>query len=173
MRDTQLDQRIPGLEEPWTVKHVQLNVDEGRVGIRVEHEPGASWSCFQCGRVLGCHDHAEAPVGRHLDTCWYQTHLHARIPRVNCPAHGVKQVDVPRPRPRTAPRPRHSPLFRPEQKPAGTAGGFSGTPEIGLQTNRPATAPRGFRPPTAADAGRSTCRPSRRATASMWPARGR
>jgi transposase len=30
-----------------------------------------------------------------LDTCQYRTWLHARIPRVKCPEHGVKQVHVP------------------------------------------------------------------------------
>jgi len=95
MRDTQLYQRILDLEEPWKVKDVELNVDEARVDIRVEHERGVRWACPQCGRSLGCHDHAEERVWRHLDTCQYQTHLHARAPRVNCPEHGVRQVDVP------------------------------------------------------------------------------
>ena len=31
---------------------------------------------------------------RHLDSCGFQTFLHARIPRVNCPEHGVRQVRV-------------------------------------------------------------------------------
>jgi len=34
-------------------------------------------------------------VWRHLDTCQYQTFLHARVPRVACPTHGVRQVRVP------------------------------------------------------------------------------
>jgi len=40
-------------------------------------------------------DHVEARVGRHLDTCQDQTFLHARVPRVDCPTHGVRQVGVP------------------------------------------------------------------------------
>lgn len=31
----------------------------------------------------------------HLDTCQFKTFLHARIPRVDCPEHGVLQVKVP------------------------------------------------------------------------------
>ena len=38
---------------------------------------------------------------RHLDTCQFQTHLHAEIPRVPCPTHGVKQVRVPWAEPRS------------------------------------------------------------------------
>lgn len=34
-------------------------------------------------------------VWRHLDTCQYQTFLHVRVPRVDCPTHGVRQVRVP------------------------------------------------------------------------------
>src|SRR5438034_383986 len=33
--------------------------------------------------------------GRHLDSCQFQTYLHARPPRVQCPTHGVKQVRLP------------------------------------------------------------------------------
>lgn len=95
MRDTQLYQRILGLEAPWQVKDVELDVDEGRVDIQVEHEANAGWACPACGRALSCYDHAEQRTWRHLDTCQYQTHLHARIPRVDCPEHGVRQVEVP------------------------------------------------------------------------------
>ena len=40
------------------------------------------------------HDRAGERVWRHLDTCQYQTFLHARVPRVACPTHGVRHVRV-------------------------------------------------------------------------------
>src|SRR5207237_9640194 len=43
--------------------------------------------------------HAEERTWRHLDTCQFQTHLHAEIPRLKCPTHGVK-VRVPWAEPR-------------------------------------------------------------------------
>jgi transposase len=46
-------------------------------------------------------DHAAERTWRHLDTCQFQTHLHAEIPRVECPTHGVKQVRVPWAEPRS------------------------------------------------------------------------
>lgn len=95
MRDTELYERILGLDKPWSVREVQLNVDDGHVDIFVEHAADVRWTCPECGKALGCYDHARERVWRHLDTCQYQTHLHARIPRVDCPEHGVKQVDVP------------------------------------------------------------------------------
>jgi hypothetical protein len=40
------------------------------------------------------HDHREREW-RHLDTCQYRTLVHARVPRLNCPTHGIRQVRVP------------------------------------------------------------------------------
>lgn len=95
MRDIDLYRRVLGLDKPWTVARVDLDVAGHRVDIWVEHAPGVMWSCPQCGRELSCRDHAEERVWRHLDTCQFQTHLHARTPRVDCPEHGVVQVRVP------------------------------------------------------------------------------
>ncbi len=38
------------------------------------------------------YDHVPERVWRHLDTCECQTFLHARLPGVDCPKHGVVQV---------------------------------------------------------------------------------
>lgn len=95
MRDTDLYQRILGLEKPWFVKRVDLQVAENRVDIWLEHPGGAKWPCPKCGQELPCRDHAEERAWRHLDTCQFQTHLYARIPRVECPEHGVLQVAIP------------------------------------------------------------------------------
>ena len=53
---------------------------------------GAKWGCPECGRTVPLHDHAEERPWRHLDTCHCQTYLHARLPRVECPEHGARQV---------------------------------------------------------------------------------
>ena len=95
MRDIELYRQVLGLEKPWRVEGVELDVAGFRVDIRVEHAPGMVWNCPQCGRELSCRDHAEERVWRHLDTCQFQTYVHARIPRVDCPEHGVVQVKVP------------------------------------------------------------------------------
>lgn len=95
MRDTDLYGRILGLQAPWSVKNVELDVAKGRVDIWLEHEAGVRWRCNQCERELPCRDHAEERVWRHLDTCQFGTYVHARVPRVDCPEHGVAQVAVP------------------------------------------------------------------------------
>jgi transposase len=95
MNDTELYRRLLGLEKPWYVDRVQLDMEAGRVDVWVEHERGLKWPCSQCARELPVRDHVEERTWRHLDTCQVQTHLRARIPRVDCPAHGVLQVQVP------------------------------------------------------------------------------
>lgn len=95
MRDTELYQRILGLDEPWRVESVELNVQDKRVEVRLAHPQGQRWPCPECGVELAGYDHSQERTWRHLDTCQLQTHLQARVPRVNCPRHGVKQVKVP------------------------------------------------------------------------------
>jgi transposase len=95
MRDVELYERILGLSHPWRVSDVKLDVASGRVEIAVEHAAEARWSCPQCGREATCYDHAPERSWRHLNTCQLETHLKARVPRVNCPEHGVVNVAVP------------------------------------------------------------------------------
>jgi len=108
MLDTELYQHVLGVVEPWTVCRVALDVEGGRVDVWVEHPPGGRWACPWCAAEssgesaaqaacpgLACRDHAEERVWRHLDTCHLRTYLHARIPRVACPEHGVVNVAVP------------------------------------------------------------------------------
>jgi transposase len=48
-----------------------------------------------CAQELPLYDDAEERTWRHLDSGQYQTHLHARIPRVECGEQGVVQVRMP------------------------------------------------------------------------------
>lgn len=94
MQDTKLFETILGITSPWHISRVELQTEERRVELWLEHEP-TRWRCPECGTELAGFDHAEERTWRHLDTCQFQTHLHAEIPRVQCPTHGVKQVRVP------------------------------------------------------------------------------
>ena len=95
MQDTKLFEAILGLAAPWHVSRVSLDTTGERVDVWVEHDRLPAWPCPQCATAAPGHDHAEERVWRHLDTCQYQTFLHARVPRVACPTHGVHQVAVP------------------------------------------------------------------------------
>lgn len=100
MQDTQLFETILGIARPWHVARVELRTGEQRVDVWLEHE-ATRWPCPECGDALPGFDHAAERTWRHLDTCQFQTHLHAEIPRVQCPTHGVKQVRVPWAEPRS------------------------------------------------------------------------
>lgn len=95
MQDRELYQRILGLCSPWSVGAVHLDVEGRRVEVSVEHPEGTKFVCPECGRAMVCYDHAPEREWRHLDTMQFQTILKARVPRVECAEHGVKQVDVP------------------------------------------------------------------------------
>jgi transposase len=92
MRDIDFYERVLGLEAPWRVDRVDLDVDHKRVDIHLTHDRGLTWACPYCGEGLSSHDHVPERTWRHLDTCQFQTLLHARLPRVKCPEHGVVQV---------------------------------------------------------------------------------
>lgn len=95
MRDIELYRQLLGLDTPWTVDRVELNVKQQRVDVWAKHDKVKAWPCPECGKGGGLHDHDEERTWRHLDSCSFQTHLHARVPRVRCPEHGVRQVRVP------------------------------------------------------------------------------
>lgn len=101
MQDTALYQYLLGLKSPWTVSRVNLDVKEQRVDVWAEHTQDAAWECPKCAKKLPLYDHAEERTWRHLDSCQFQTHLHARIPRVECDEHGAVQVMVPWAEPRS------------------------------------------------------------------------
>jgi transposase len=101
MQDTKLFETILGLQAPWHIARVALDTSGERVDLWVEHAADAAWACPACQQPCPGHDHAEERVWRHLDTCQYQTFLHARVPRVDCPTHGVRQVGVPWAAPRS------------------------------------------------------------------------
>ena len=94
MQDRELYQQILGLRSPWSVAAIHLDVERRRVEVSVEHPEGTQFGCPECGCSLACYDHVPEREWRHLDTMQFQTILKARVPRVNCPEHGVKQTDV-------------------------------------------------------------------------------
>src|SRR5712691_57566 len=95
MQDVELYRHLLGIEQPWSVGRVDLDVAQQRVDVWAEHAECHKWACPQCGQGLALYDHAEERAWRHLDSCQFKTYLHARPPRVQCPEHGVKQVGLP------------------------------------------------------------------------------
>ena len=94
MRDRELYATILGLAAPWTVARVEVDLEGDAVHVWLEREAGAAVACPECGTAQTIYDHREREW-RHLDTCQLATRLHARVPRVDCPTHGVRQIAVP------------------------------------------------------------------------------
>jgi len=76
-----------GLKDPWTLTRIEADLEAGQVDLYVDFLPGSRWNC-------SVHDTVERPW-RHMNLFQYKAYVHARVPRVKCPDHGVKQVKVP------------------------------------------------------------------------------
>jgi transposase len=95
MRAIALWTRLLALEKPWTIERVSLDARERSLDIRLVHRRNAAFPCPECGRRAPLYDHAPARSWRHLDHGDCVTHLHAQVPRVDCPVHGIRRVHVP------------------------------------------------------------------------------
>ena len=94
MDDRALYATILGLDAPWEVERVELKATEQVVHVWVTAPDGTSFVCPECGTASPIYDHGERSW-RHLDTCQFQTLLHAAVPRVTCTTHGVRTIRVP------------------------------------------------------------------------------
>jgi len=94
MHDRELYAQILGIAAPWRVKDVILRLQEGEVEVHLARDENSLLSCPECGKVCSGYDSRERRW-RHLDTCQYQTILVAKVPRVECSEHGIKQIKVP------------------------------------------------------------------------------
>lgn len=85
------------IEEPWYVFHHALDETTGELNIYLEYRRGALFACPNCG-YSHCHVHDiqdQDRTWRHLDFWQYKTILHARMPRVSCPACGkIRTVHI-------------------------------------------------------------------------------
>ncbi|WP_442287420.1 transposase family protein [Variovorax sp. M-6] len=77
------------------LRQPHMDVAHLRVDVHLAHATGARLACPECGVELSVYDHAEERSWRHLDSCHFQTLLHARPPRVQCPEHGVLRAKLP------------------------------------------------------------------------------
>jgi transposase len=84
-----------GLVPPWLVTHVDLKMEERLVEIGVKWPVNHQVECPECGRSCAIKDHREERRWRHLDTMQFQTIIKSRVPRSECPDHGVKTINVP------------------------------------------------------------------------------
>lgn len=90
----QLYATLLGLTGPWAIDRVEMEAKAEEIHVWVALPKGERWVCPDCLAAAPIHDHLERQW-RHLDTCQFKTFIHARVPRLNCPTHGVRQLTVP------------------------------------------------------------------------------
>jgi transposase len=85
-----------GLVPPWAVQRSEFDAEAGRLDLFLDFPRGARFACPEPGcpqQRCPVHD-SEDKTWRHLDFFQYHAYLHARVPRVRCLQHGVRQVAV-------------------------------------------------------------------------------
>ena len=99
MQDRDLYAKLLGLEPPWEVVDVDISMDDHSVQVFVALRAGAPTPCPECREPCSRHD-TRTRSWRHLDTMQYKTLLVAEVPRIDCPTHGTRQMNVPWAEPR-------------------------------------------------------------------------
>jgi len=91
---TAIFQLALGLRDPWQVTSVDFDPAQKRLDMMVDFPRGSRFACPTCAAECPVHDTVDKQW-RHLDFFQHQAILHARVPRIRCPAHGVLLVNVP------------------------------------------------------------------------------
>ncbi|MBD3376284.1 ISL3 family transposase [candidate division KSB1 bacterium] len=86
-------EKILGIKQPWHITKVSHDDQNARVDLYVAHDKGLRFPCPICNEFCSVYDHAPEREFRHLNVFNYQTFIHVRIPRVNCPRDGVQQIE--------------------------------------------------------------------------------
>ena len=92
MENTTFFTELLGIQSPWYITEVSLNQKKRRVDIYVQHKSNIRFPCPECQQFCSIYDHTPEREIRHLNTCHMATFIHVRLPRINCPLHGVQQI---------------------------------------------------------------------------------
>jgi transposase len=85
-----------GLQSPWEITGQLLDTSKSPHELRltIAAGRGALFPCPVCGKLCHAHDFKEMSW-RHLNFFQHHCIITASVPRVRCPEHKVKQVNVP------------------------------------------------------------------------------
>ena len=85
-----------GIQPPWQLvdQHLDTTTQPHELHLRVQAERGARYPCPVCSQLCPAHDFTEKRW-RHLNFFQHHCYITAAVPRVQCPEHGVRLVDVP------------------------------------------------------------------------------
>ena len=94
MKDTDLYQQVLGLDKPWQVGEVNLELAAKRVTVIIKCDRGVRWGDPGDGSRAHLHGWTKRQW-RHLDTCQFETVLEAEVPSVKYADGRVEEVAVP------------------------------------------------------------------------------
>ena len=85
-----------GVTPPWKLVGQRLDTDKrpNELHIEVAADRGARFPCPDCATPCKAHDFGEF-TWRHLNFFQHHCYITAKVPRTDCPDHGVKRIDVP------------------------------------------------------------------------------
>lgn len=85
-----------GVSLPWRLSDQRLNTcrEPHVLEILLEADRGALFPCPDCGCLCKAHDFKEF-TWRHLNFFQHHCLITARVPRTDCPTHGVKRIAIP------------------------------------------------------------------------------
>ena len=100
MLNDELFTKALNLEYPWKVTKVSLeqgtSIFDGKLHVYIEYTDKSTLKCpiESNDENVEFYDFKER-TWRHLNFWQYETFIHAKVPRVNCPKHHIKQIEVP------------------------------------------------------------------------------
>ena len=94
MKDVDLFSLALGLSEPWIVERTEFKPAERRLDLYLGFKPGSKFMCPTCEYKSTAYDTIEK-TWQHLNFFQHEAYIHARVPRIDCKAHGVHMVEVP------------------------------------------------------------------------------
>lgn len=85
-----------GLTSPWKLIGQRLDTTKtpSELHLNIAAERGALFPCPTCGRACKAHDFEEF-TWRHLNFFQHHCFITAKVPRADCPDHGVLRINVP------------------------------------------------------------------------------
>ena len=85
-----------GVTPPWKLVGQRLDTDKRPKELHLElaADRGARFPCPDCGQPCKAHDFGEF-IWRHLNFFQHHCYITAKVPRTDCPDHGVKRIQVP------------------------------------------------------------------------------
>lgn len=84
-----------GLKLPWQVTRIDFSPTNKQLEIHIDFSRGATFRCPGCQAEGAKAYDTSQESWRHLNFFQYATHLHARVPRVQCPQKcGIKKIET-------------------------------------------------------------------------------